>query len=165
MKIKFRNYENNVRFGGDYQKVCAFLNRINKSDVTTPNFLWARWVWMISRPVDNEDLKNKIGLWEDDGEIVALATYEDTFGEIFVCVDREYDFLKKDILSYAKQNLSLDGGLKIIISDGDKYFQDLALKDGFRPTQNTQRVSVIDMSDKISYKLPNGFRRVSMADD
>lgn len=164
MKIKFRNYENDVRFGDDYQKVCAFLTRINKSDITSPNFLWARWIWMISRPVDNEILRNKIGLWEDEGKIVALATFELTFGEIFVCVDREYDYLKKDIISYAIQNLSKEGSLKIIISDGDKYFQNLALKSGFRPTQDKQTISVIDINDELCYKLPNGFRIVSMAD-
>lgn len=119
---------------------------------------------MISRPVDNEELKHKIGIWEDDGKIVALATYELTFGEIFVCVDFDYDFLKKDILNYAKQNLSKDGALKVIIPDYDRSFQDLALKNGFRATQNKQRVSVIDINDKIDYKLPDDFHIITMAD-
>jgi hypothetical protein len=73
MKIKFRNYKNDARFGSDYCKVCNFLDRINQREVITPNFLWARWTWAISRPVDNENLKNEIGIWEDDGKIVALA--------------------------------------------------------------------------------------------
>jgi len=165
MEIKFRNYDNDRRFGDDYHKVCNFLKRINQSKVITPNFLWARWVWMISRPVDNENLKNKIGIWEDEGKIVALATYELTLGEVFVCVDFDYDFLKQDILRYAKYNLSCEDDLKVIISDSDVNFQSLASKSGFRPTQVKQNVSMIEISDEIKYKLPDGFRVISMADD
>jgi GNAT superfamily N-acetyltransferase len=165
MNIKFRNYKNDTRFGGDYYEICNFLKRINQSTVTTPNFLWARWVWMISRPVDNENLKNKIGIWEDDGKIVALATYELTFGEVFVCVDSDYDFLKEEIINYAKQNLSKSGSLKVAISDYDRSFQRLALKNGFRPTQEKQNVSAIEISDELKYELPDGFRVISMAED
>lgn len=165
MKIKFRNYKNDTRFGSDYYEICNFLKRINQSTVTTPNFLWARWVWMISRPVDNENLKDKIGIWEDDGKIVALATFELTFGEVFVCVDSDYDFLKEDILSYVKQNLSKEGSIKVVISDSDRNFQRLAFKNGFRPTQDKQNVSVIEISDELKYELPDGFRVISMADD
>lgn len=164
MKIKFRNYENDIRFGCDYHKVCDFLNRINQSEVITPNFLWARWVWMISRPVDNENQKNRIGIWEDAGKIVALATYELDFGEVFVCVDSDYSFLRQDILSYTKQSLSSEGSLKLIIADNDKKYQRLAIKNGFRPTQSKQNVSVLDISDEISYSLPNGFQTISMSD-
>ncbi|MBH1939908.1 GNAT family N-acetyltransferase [Mobilitalea sibirica] len=164
MKIKLRNYENNDRFGTDYQNIYDFLRRINQNQYDTPNFLWARWSWMISRPVDNENLKNKIGIWEDEGKIVALVTFELTFGEVFICVDHNYDFLKEDILNYAKEYLSNEGKLKVIISDSDRQLQELALNSGFRPTQYKQYVSVLDINDKLKYNLPSGFKVVSMAD-
>jgi GNAT superfamily N-acetyltransferase len=165
MKIEFRNYENDSRFGSDYHKVCDFLNRINQGKVITPNFLWARWVWMISRPVDNENQKNGIGIWEDEGKIVALATYELDFGEVFVCVDQDYSFLRQEILSYTKQSLSSEGRLKIIIGDTDQEYQRLAIKNGFRPIQSKQNVSALDISDEISYHLPDGFQVISMSDN
>lgn len=165
MNVKFRNYKNNSRFGEDYYKITDFLMRINKEEVTTPNFLWGRWVWMISRPVDDEELKNRIGIWEDEGKIVALATHELALGEAYVCVDREYNFLKEEIISYAKEKLSKDGSLNIIIPDGDRYFQRLALNSGFRPTQHRQNVAVIDIDDELKYELPAGFQVVSMADN
>lgn len=165
MTIQFRNYKNDARFGEDYHRVCDFLNRINKEQVTTPNFLWARWVWMISRPVDNEDLKNKIGIWEDEGKIVALATFELRFGEVFVCVDRDYSFLKKDILSYIKNNLSCEDKLKIMIPDSDRNYQRLARDNSFRPTQSKQNIAVLEITDELKYELPEGFTIVSMADD
>lgn len=165
MTIKFRNYEDHERFGEDYHKVYDFLKRINQNRVITPNFLWARWVWMISRPVDNENLKNKISLWEDDDQIVGLATYEDTFGEIFICVDPDYNFLRQEILNYAIGNLSLDGTLKVMIPDRDTTFQNLALRSGFQSTLEKQTVLMIKITDALNYQLPEGFRIVSMSDD
>src|SRR5690242_18952830 len=126
MNIKFRNYENDTRFGQDYYKVCDFLVRIDKGKMVTPNFQWGRWVWMISRPVDNENQKNRIGIWEDDGEIVALATFELNFREAFICIDCSYNFLFRDILIYAKKSLSIDGNVKVIISDSNREFQSIA---------------------------------------
>ena len=38
---------------------------------------------------DQENL-SKIGLWEDDGNLVAPATYECPLGEGFLCVDEAY---------------------------------------------------------------------------
>ena len=163
MKISFRNYVNDNRFGGDYFNVWKFLNRINQQEVTTPNFLWGRWVWMISRPVDNENLKNLIGIWEDDEKIVALATFELAFGEVFILIDRDYKFLLQDIISYSKDRLSDNSVLKIIINDNDKEFQNIAEKNGFRPTQRKQNVSKLDITDVLSYELPEGFSIISMA--
>ena len=120
---------------------------------------------MISRPVDDEHLRNRIGIWEDDGKIVALATYELAFGEVFVCIDCEYDFLMQDIFNYGKQNLSCSGRLMVIIADGNRKLQNIALKNGFRPTKSKQCVSTLEINDNVSYMLPEGFRFVSMADD
>ncbi len=149
MSICFRNYQNDTRFGSDYYKICNFLVRINKKKVITPNFLWARWVWMISRPVDNENQRNTIGIWEDNGIIVALATYELCFGEVYICVDLEYRFLIHEILSYAEQYLLI---------------QRLAQEDGYYPSQARQLVSVLDINDTIRYSLSEGFKITSMAD-
>jgi len=165
MKINFRNYVNDARFGSDYHRVWDFLNRINQDQVTTPNFLWGRWTWMISRPVDNEDLKNKIGIWEDDGKIVALATFELAFGAVFISVDRNYRFLLQDIIDYAKESLSNNGALKIIINDNDKEFQSIAAQNGFRPTQRKETIAKLEINDELSYNLPEGFNMVSMADN
>ena len=164
MNIKFRNYENTSRFGDDYHKVCDFLKRINSIKVITPNFLWARWVWMISRPVDNEDLKNRIGLWEVEQKVVALATFEGTFCELFILVDPEYDYLKQEILNYAKTNLSNDDKVKVMIPDNDLKFRDLAFNCGFRSTQSGETISIIEINDAIKYDLPEGFHIVSLDD-
>lgn len=164
MSISFRNYNNDTRFCDDYNNVCDFLQRINKNQITTPFFMWARWAWMISRPVDNEYFKNRIGIWEDEGKIIALATFE-SFGNVFVCVDKEYEFLREDIIKYAEESLSNDSSLKIIISDEDKTFENLAIVRGYKATQEKQCISVMDLECNLNYNLPSGYSIVSMKKD
>jgi len=159
-----RKYRNKERFGDDYHQVCDFLVRINEGIVTKPNFLWGRWVWMISRPVDNEDQRNLIGLWEDNGVIVALATFELCFGEIHICIDNNYRFLLPEIIDYTEENLSAEGRSRIIISDNDRDLQRIAIVKGYLPSQDREPVSVLDMRTDLNYTLPDGFRIISMAD-
>ncbi|MGM0438425.1 MAG: GNAT family N-acetyltransferase [Bacillota bacterium] len=165
MTINFRNYRNDTRFGNDYHKVCDFLIRINRDKVITPNFLWARWTWMISRPVEDEDLRNMIGIWEDNGMIVALATYELSFGEIHICIDDKYRFLIPEVLSYAEKHLSKDNTLRISIANNDRDIQRLILNNGYYPTQERQNVSILDIKDSMKYSLPEGFKIISMEDE
>ena len=71
MSIKFRNYVNDTKFGEDYYKLRKFLISINDS-----SYHFGRWDWMITHPNLDENGLNKIAIWEDSGEIVALATYD-----------------------------------------------------------------------------------------
>lgn len=165
MTIKIRNYVQTERFGSDYHKVIEFLKRINQEEVVRPNFQWSRWAWFISRPLDNEEQKSLIGLWEDNGEIVAMVTFELRFGDVYVSVDKDYRFLLQDIISYAKDKLSNEGKLRIIIDDNDKEFQSIAAKNGFRATEKKQCVARLEITNELEYKLPEGFTVTSMADD
>ena len=163
--IKFRNYVNDERFGSDYHKVIDFLKRVNKEEMVKSNFQWSRWAWFISRPLDNEEQKNLIGLWEDEGKVVALATFELSFGNVYITVDKDYKFLLQDIIQYSKDKLANNGALKIIIDDNDKEFQAVAAKNDFRPTEKRQCVARLEITDDMSYELPEGFTVTSMADN
>lgn len=164
MTVTHRKYVQENRFGQDYQKVWEFLNRINEKEVVTPNYLWSRWVWFVSRPVENEAQKNLIGLWEDEGKVVALVTFELSFGQVYVTVDPNYQFLLDEIVSYAKENLANDGWLKMMINDNDKEFQRIAVKHRFRATERKQSVAKLIITDNLPYQLPEGFQIISMAD-
>lgn len=164
MRVKFRNFVNDERFGSEYYKVVDFLKRINNKEVLSPNFLWARWTWFISRPLDNEDQKNLIGVWEDGDKIVALSTFELDFGEVYITVDKDYKFLLQDIISYAKDKLTNNGELKIIINDNDRDFQRVAAENGFIPTEDRECVARLEITGDLSYELPEGFTVTSMAE-
>lgn len=76
MTVGFRNYTKEAGFTVDFHNVRDFLIRINSEEVITPGFLWGRWEWAFSLPYLDTDKLSKIGIWEDNGKIVALATYE-----------------------------------------------------------------------------------------
>ena len=69
MAIKFRTYINDTKFGEDYYKLRDFLLQLNDS-----SYHFGRWDWMITHGGLNVNGLDKIGIWEDAGEIVALAT-------------------------------------------------------------------------------------------
>ncbi len=165
MAINLINYTNEMRFTKDYDRVHNFLVRINQNQVITPNFLWGRWEWMFSLPFLDERYLDRIGLWENDGEIVALATYESKIGEAYVCIDPTYSHLKKSVFEYAANHLQHEGSLKMLIANSDRTMQRIAGKNGFRPTQNKECVAMIDITANLSYNLPAGFRVTSLADD
>lgn len=165
MAVQFRNYTSENGFTKDYYKVREFLIRINKEEVITPNFLWGRWEWMFSLPYLDKSNLSKLGIWEDGSKIVGLVTYEDSLGHVFFCVDDEYNYLKEEMLLYAKTYLSEDDVLHAIIDDNDRYFQKIAKSHGFIPTSDKQCTAMIDIKDDIEYKLPDGFRIVSLAED
>jgi len=167
MTTKFRNYTSMPGFTEDFHRVRDFLVRINQERVTTPGFLWARWEWMFSQPLyyDFNSL-SKIGVWQDCGDIVALATYESGLGNVYFCIDEKYNHIKKEMLVYARANLQKNGEFHALISDADREFQKIAVSLGLRPTQEGEHNSVFDIDvDKIRYCLPTGYRIISMADD
>ena len=109
MTTTFRHYTNQMRFTADFQRVFDFLVRINRAKVNTPNFLWGRWEWMFSLPYLDTNCLSRIGIWEDGGQIVALATYESEIGEAYFCIDSAYGHLKAEMLDYARNNLCKEG--------------------------------------------------------
>jgi len=163
VSVKIRSYTDKPGYTDDFMKVCEFLLRINNDKVITPNYLWARWVWQFGPYMSMENLSH-IGIAEDDGVIVGLATYEGDIGEAYFCIDDAYSHIKPLLVDYAMQNLSNNGNLKLSLPDGDLSYQHLALQKGFIPTTEKSSVAMIDI-DHHSYTLPDGFSIISFADE
>lgn len=167
MPAVFRPYCGEKGFSPDYMRVHDFLVRINLGGMASPNFPWGRWEWMfcLGRFLDTEHL-NRIGVWEDGGEIVALATYESKLGEAWFCVDPRYAFLKEEMLCYAADALRKDGKFRALIHDSDAAFQAIAARKKFFPTQGYEPTSVLPLTAPLQpYPLPEGFSLVSLADE
>jgi len=165
MSIVFRNYSPEPFFTEDYLKVRKFLMRINSHKLYTPRVLWGAWEWAVTHLARDQDHLDRIGLWEDDGQLVALAAYESSLGEGFLVVDEAHGHLKPEVIAYAGESLSDDGNLKILLPDGDYEFQRAAVSQGFQPTQYSDHVAALDIGALQLYGLPEGFSFVSMADD
>ena len=165
MSVKLRNFIAELGYSKDFHKVRDFIIRINGRGLRYPNFEWVRWEWAHKDICfEHSDILPKIGIWEDDGKIVAVTTFEDQPGQAFFLVDDEYSHLKEEMLQYALENLRYDGKIKLMIDDCDAEMQRYAKKAGLRPTQDKELDSVIDIDDSLSYSLPDGFS-ISSAQD
>jgi len=164
MSVTFRNYSPEPFFTNDYVEVRNFLIRINSNRLYTPRFLWGAWEWAVTHGGRDQNNLSRISLWEDDGKLIALATYECPLGEGYLIVDEDYGHLKPEIIAYAQKALHDNGKLKILLPDGDYEFQRAAMAQGFRPTQQSDHISALDIDALQTYLLPSGFSFVSMAD-
>jgi GNAT superfamily N-acetyltransferase len=164
MAIQLRPYTAQPFFTKDYEKVRNFLISLNQKSLLMPHFVWARWEWMITHGGLNQTVLDRIGLWEDDGMLIALATYESSLGDGYFCVDPRYAHLKQHMLDYASEFLSKDGKLRVLIDNTDREFQRIAQARGFYPTQAKEEVAVAEIDERLSYKLPKGYSVHSMAD-
>ena len=108
-------------FTADFFRVRDFLRRLNADAVTTPGFLWARWEWAFSLPFQDRTALGRIGVWEADGTIVALATYELALGEAYLVCDPEHRDLLPEMVRHGIDHLcAADGTVRFVVPDGDR---------------------------------------------
>jgi GNAT superfamily N-acetyltransferase len=154
----FRNYTNIAGITDDYFKVRAFILNLGYSE-----FTYARWDWMVTHSYLDKTAVGKIGIWEENGEIVGIATFDTRPGVAFCLTNPDSRSLKAEMLYYAEEHLSTSDGFEIVIPDIDHYFQDIAARSGFFASQRKEPDSVfyIDRTS-LDYKLPEGFRITTM---
>ncbi|UCB42324.1 MAG: GNAT family N-acetyltransferase [Dehalococcoidales bacterium] len=171
MTITLRSYTSQPGFTKDFFKVREFLKRIYESEHRYGNWQWNRWEWMFSLPYLDETNLDRIGLWEDDGTIVALANYETELGNAWFSLDKEYSRLKKDIIEYAQENLSVTDqqgncSISINIYDKDTEFRKIARDMGFSETDEFEDTAVYEIPDKFpQILLPEGFSLISLSEE
>lgn len=128
-------------------------------------FTYARWDWMTTHSNLDHMAIGKIGLWEDTGRVIGIATYDTRPGTAYCLVFPEYAYLKKEMLLYAQEHLSCETKFGVMISDNDAEFQDIAAKLGFVATENKEHDAVFYLDKSTTdYSLPEGFWITSMQD-
>ena len=154
MSPLFRNYTNIAGITADYFKVRAFLLRLGYSE-----FIYARWDWMATHSYLDKTAVGKIGIWEENGEIVGIVTFDTVPGIGFCLTNPNYRGLKEEMLKYAEENLSTPDGFEIVIPDTDHFFQGIAAHSGFFASQRKEPDSVFYIDEtSLDYELPEGFR-------
>jgi ribosomal protein S18 acetylase RimI-like enzyme len=158
MSIQFRNYTKQAGITEDYHKVRSFFIRLGYAE-----FTYARWDWMATHgSLDKSDV-GKIGIWEDDKQIIGVATFDCNLGQAFCLTLPEYEFLKKEMLIYSLDNLSKDGKFGIIIADSDLKFQDIAASLGLNATTEKENDAIFYLDNtSTEYALPEGFHITTM---
>ncbi len=161
-----RAYTATSGFTRDFFAVRDFLRRINADEVATPSFLWARWEWAHCLPYLDRTALGRIGVWESDGRVVALATYESSLGEAYLVVDPAHRELLPEVVDHALANLRhADGRLAILVPHGDTELASLVAARGCEPAGVSEPNMRIDLASLADVSAPDGYRLSSMADE
>ena len=154
----------------DLKKVGHFLVRTYRTTGGHINWLQPRWEYMHYHTlVEGVDL-DAIGVWEAEGQIVAVVHPEHAMGMAYLQVDPAYAALKPEMLAYAEGHLyvSEEGtrSLRAYINDWDLEFQRLAAAMGYHKGGGSEPMSKFVIPDPFPpISLPDGFRLKSLAED
>ncbi len=169
MSISFRAYQHET----DYQKVSEFLISHHQPGNLDGNWLEPAWEYMHFHPaIDNQSL-GKIGIWEEIGLIIAVAHYESRLGEAFFQFHPDYQYLWREMLDYAENELTgvskKDGRryLCAYVNDHDRKFLSLVRnREYHQEPDETRPLYRFDIPAAFPViELPAGFRLTSLAEE
>lgn len=169
MNIKFRKYD----IQNDLKRVGDFLVENYKTDNRDGNFPEPAWEYMHGHPWLDEKSLDKIGVWEDSGEIVGVVHYEHKLGEAFFEIHPRYTHLKQEMLEHAEKHLcgKTDDGrtyIKAFVNDFDKEFEMLVKSHGYDKDDSLGRhMSQLKITQTFrpDTPMPDGFKLKSLAED
>ena len=162
----------------DFDAINDFLMRHYQPDNRDGNWFYANWEYALTHAWFDESAIGQIGIWEDGGEIVGVATYEMKLGEAFFHIHPAYTHLKPEMLAYAEEHLAgtddnargdTGGGrcLRAYVADFDTAFEAVVTACGYAKDPDCHR----PMSQFVIPRpfppiaLPEGFRLQSLADE
>ncbi len=169
MTITFRNYQ----APEDYQRISAFLINHHQTGNHDGNWLEPTWEYMHYHPMLEPQYLDRIGIWEDQGTIVAVTHIEWRLGEAFFQFRPGYEYLQAEMLDYAEQALvsTEDDGngnrLHVFVNDIDKSFSDLVKARSYQhdPDEDRPTAMMVIPQPFPKISLPPGFRLVSLAEE
>lgn len=169
MTITVRHYSHPE----DYRRISEFLIAHHEPGNRDGNWLEPAWEYMHHHPMLDGLSLDRIGLWEDGGDLVAVAHYEWHLGEAFFQFHPAYRHLRDEMLDYAEAHLariSPDGGqrdLHVFANDNDPGFAALVQARGYaRDVEEARPLYRFDIPDPFpAVQLAGGFRLTSLAEE
>jgi hypothetical protein len=166
MRIAVRPY----RHEDDYERVAQFLVRTYRSTGAHINWLQPRWEYMHFHPYIRRVDLGKIGVWEAEGEIVAVVHPEHCMGMAYFEIDPAHGDLKREMLDYAEEYLADTSPgaktLRIHVNDSDDELGPIAAEMGYEVDSGGEEMTWFEITDTLpAMSMPRGFRLKSLADD
>lgn len=168
MAVRLRNYAGEA----DFFAISDFLTRHYLPGNRDGNWFQSMWEYSYTHPWFDESSLGRIGIWEDGGEVVAVATYESRLGEAFFNTHPGYDHLKPEMLEYAEAQLSGIGDdgrryLKVYVNDFDPALEAVVAARGYHLRPGSHRpLSQFEIPSPFPpIRLPEGFGLKSLADE
>ena len=167
MSITVRSY----RYPHDFRPVGQFLVDTYQAEDRHRNWLQPRWEYMHYHALLDESSLDKMGIWQDAGEIVAVVHHEHRMGEVYFEIGPDYAYLKKDMLQYAQEHLCRDVAegrlLQVYINGADHEFEAIAAALGFQKDEKRREdMSQFEIVAPFpGIDVPAGFRLKNLQDD
>lgn len=168
MTITLRTYQRQP----DFKAIGDFLVAHFQPGNCDGNWLQPAWEYMHSHPFLDLSAIDRIGVWEEDGQIVAVTHYEWCLGEVFFQVAPGYAWLKPEMLDYAEAHLygtAEDGQhfVQAYVNDFDGEFSAAIQSRGYqRSAQGDRPMSLFVIPDPFpAVSLPEGYRLKSLQED
>jgi len=155
-KIVFRTYEGGREINTDFRKVYNFLVESKNTEYTYGRFDWMMTNWEYLE----EQFLNRIGIWEEQGQIVAADLFDLSLGDVFPVTLPGYEFLYEEMLEYAKNNMINEEqpNFRVFICDTNQELQRAAQNAGLIPTPAKEMVARFDLKEGIPEStLPQGY--------
>jgi len=156
----------------DFSRVSDFLIAHYLPENSDGNWLQPAWEYMYTHPELDETSLNKIRIWEEHGEIVAVVHYEHRLGEAFFQVHPDYTALKPEMLEYAEstfRGISKEGRsyLHVFVNDFDGAFKThVQSKEYIRVEAEDRPVAMMNIPRHFPEQtVPEGCIIKSLADD
>jgi ribosomal protein S18 acetylase RimI-like enzyme len=145
----------------DFERVHKFLTDTYNPDTLNSYLLPQVWEYAHHTSFFDSVRASRMGLWEDDGNIVGIAVYEMEIGEVFLHTNREYENLLPDLLNWAENELSVKANdkqhLSVWITDKEQNKAALLKQHGYACVHR-EPVRIFPYNRSFSEKiLPDGF--------
>ena len=99
-------------FDSDILRICDFLSSSYQPGNRDGNWIRPIWDWSVVR--EDREALSKIGVWENNGNIVAATIF--TPGRVCLCAGPDHQDLKNDMREYAEKHLATEGDGKRTIN-------------------------------------------------
>lgn len=164
MSVTFRNY----RLLNDFENVHRFLQNQYTLKHHNGYLLPQFFEYAQTHPAFDYAYAHRIGIWEDKGDIVGIATYEMGLGEAFLLCAPGYEALYENMLEYAKKELSKekDGEKKLYLwtTDGQKALLDRLEKSAYEIVDE-ENITSLPYDKKLPMAtVPKGYRITTLDD-
>ena len=168
MAITLRRFEEDR----DVETIGNFLSSCYEPLNRDGNWFRAIWDWSCCHAIRNGTSFGDIGIWVEDGEVVAATVFDEHRSDVSLSTRPEYRYIKEEMLEFAEENLSDedvhgDRFLNVFVSELDTELQEIVTQSGYeRRPKSDRTMAQYDVPSLFpEIRLPDGFALKSLAEE
>ncbi|HLN60304.1 MAG TPA: GNAT family N-acetyltransferase [Symbiobacteriaceae bacterium] len=156
----------------DFQRISDFLMATHPSGHRFTNWPQPRWEYALTHGIFDDSAAGRIGIWEDDGQIVGVVNYELRPSSANFQIHPAYKHLYPEMLAHAEAHLcstSPEGVRRVVawIPEFETELEAAARDHGFAKDPSTfDPMSAFIVPERFpAISVPEGYRVKSLADE